>query len=119
MVALIVPSAGQPDRIREWSDLSDQGIAGFSVLLADGTRVTYLASPGGALEAQGIREQGEALVVCAAPIAEIRGMVLGADGASGREFEVAGGAVRQIAEIRVPEGFCWEGTGGDIEPRYH
>jgi hypothetical protein len=118
VVALIVPSAGQPDRIRECRDLSNQGTAGFSVLLADGTRVTYLASPGGALEAQGIREQGEALLLWAAPTGETRGMVLGADGASGRELEVTSGTVRQTAEIRVPEGFRWEGTGGDIGPRY-
>jgi hypothetical protein len=119
VVTLIVPSPAQSNRILHCRNLSSDGIAGFSVDLLDGMRVTYLVSSGGELKAEGVGIEGQGLLLSTAPEAGTRGLVLQADGVGGQEFELDGaGALRKIADIRVPGGFRWTGTGGNIEPEY-
>ena len=118
VVALIVPSPSLAGRITECRDLSGPDRTGFRVRLADGAQSTYLASTGGALEADNVRIEGQALLVVTDAAGQVRGLSLDA-GAGGQEFELGEGhARRKVADIRVPAGFRWVGVGGRIRPEY-
>lgn len=119
VVTLIVPSPAESDRILKCRNLGSDGSVGFSVDLSDGTRATYLVSSGGELKAEGVGVEGQALLLSTDPAANTRGLVLRADGIGGQEFELDGaGELRKVADIRVPGGFRWTGTGGNLEPKY-
>lgn len=119
VVTLIAPSPAQANRILKCRNLGSDGVVGFSVDLSDGTRVTYMASSGGEIRAEGVGVEGQALLLSTTPAGGTRGLVLRADGIGGQEFELDDtDAPRKIADIRVPGGFQWMGMGGDLKPKY-
>jgi hypothetical protein len=73
---------------------------------------------GGTLETDGVKLDGQALLVVTDAAGQVRGLSLDTAG-GGQEFELgAGRELRKLADIRVPAGFRWLGDGGRIRPMY-
>ena len=118
VVTVIVPAPALTSKLQHTQDLSRGESAGCQADFADGTRLAYVAGPGGGLALDGVEVQGQALLVVTDATGTRRGLVLDT-ARGGYEFEMgADRTLRRLADLRVPAGFRWLGPPGDLRPVY-
>lgn len=127
LVTLLSPRRNLDDVVIRIQDRSSNGVAGFDALLANREPISYRCAPEPtALQAGGLNTVSGSLLVRTHATDGRSGIVLDARSAFGRpaqltdfEFDMKRSASPTLTPIRIPSGFEWVETHGQLRPEYN